>query len=226
VEKYIQIKCCQCGDSFQRLYRVQRDKPLKAKRLGRNPSDNNFCSNKCYGSFIKKEHTVVANCGWCNKEVIRNSAEFNKSKSGLIFCNRSCSVSFNNTKRRKSKRSKCEKMLFDLLLEKYPDLGLIPNGKSMLDGLECDIEIQSLKLAIEWNGIVHYKPIYGEEKLQKIQSIDEKKQNLAQEKGIRLIVIPDLVSNKKYVNEAFHSICHIFDELSLNLFQEAKSETL
>jgi hypothetical protein len=100
-----------------------------------------------------------------------------------------------------------------LLEEKYPNFEIIPNDKELLDGYEVDISIPELKLAIEWNGIVHFKPIYGKQKLQKIQSRDAEKLKIANDKNINLIVIPDLVSKEAYVKEAFYNICRIIDTL-------------
>ena len=97
-------------------------------------------------------------------------------------------------------------MLFDLLKLEFPHLDLLPNDKNMLNGYEVDIAIPSLKIAIEWNGIVHFQPIYGKEKLTNIQMRDKEKSELAAEKGINLIVIPDLVSTKTYVKETFLKI--------------------
>ena len=57
----------------------------------------------------------------------------------------------------------------------------------MNDGIECDIAIPDLKIGIEWNGIVHYKPIYGEKKLSDIQERDKRKEEIAIEKKINLI---------------------------------------
>ena len=210
MEKLYLTKCFQCGLEFEKRSCHQ---PKYKFKLSTNRTTNEFCSKTCQGKFKSNNGTISCNCGWCDKSIIRHLKEFNKSKSGLIFCNSSCAASYNNTKKRKTNRSKCEKLLFDLLNTTYPDLNLIPNGKTLLSGFECDIEILSLNLGIEWNGIVHYKPIYGEEKLQKIQSIDEKKQNIAQENNIRLIVIPDLVSTEKYVKEAFYKICQIINEI-------------
>ena len=136
------------------------------------------------------------------------------SKSGKVYCSSSCAASFNNTQKRKSRRSKCEKMLFDMLINHFKNISITPNDKNMLSGLEVDIAIPSLKLAIEWNGIVHFKPIYGYEKLNKIKTLDAKKIQLANEKGINLIVIPDLVSSKAYVSEAFHAIRNIIENLN------------
>jgi len=109
-----------------------------------------------------------------------------------------------------------EKKLIVLIKKRFPNLKLIPNDKIMLDGLEVDIGIPSLNLGIEWNGIVHFKPIYGQDKLTKIQQNDAKKQIIAQNKKINLIVIPDLVSNDAKVKEAFMSIAKIIDQLLKN----------
>lgn len=152
-------------------------------------------------------------CHQCNKDFYRIYSEIRQSKSGFFFCSSNCACSYNNTQKRKSRRSKCEILLYELLKSKFSTLDIIPNDKTMLEGLEVDIAIPSLKLAIEWNGIVHFKPIYGIDKLQKIQSIDQDKLIIAQQKDINLIVIPDLVSKDKYVKECFNKISLIIREL-------------
>jgi hypothetical protein len=131
-------------------------------------------------------------------------AEIKKSKN--LFCSQSCAASWNNRQKRKSKRSKCETLLYSLLVNEFSDLIILPNDKTMLNGLEADIAIPELKLAIEWNGIVHYKPIFGETKYQKILTNDEQKKNIALQNDINLIVIPDLVSKASYVQEVFFNI--------------------
>lgn len=99
-----------------------------------------------------------------------------------------------------------EKALLGLLVEEFPAVEFIANDKTYLDGYELDIVIPSIKLAIEWNGIVHYRPIYGQAKLDNIQKRDAEKQELALAKGIELIVVPDLVSSETYLREAFINI--------------------
>ena len=176
-------------------------------------TNDEYCSKKCvYANFDKR---TKASCSWCGQSLIREQSELKKSKSGRSFCNRSCAVSFNNTQKRKSRRSKCEKLLFELLQHHFPSLDIIANDKSTLDGYEADIAIPSLKLAIEWNGIVHFKPIYGQKKLDKIQDHDAAKQLVAEKKGINLIIVPDLVSSDKYVREAFQKIRQIIEQLQL-----------
>jgi len=81
----------------------------------------------------------------------------------------------------------------------------------MLDGYEIDIAIPELEIGIEWNGIVHFKPIYGKRKLSRIQEIDAKKEQMAREKGIDLIVIPDLVSTDAKIKQAFNAIVPIIE---------------
>ncbi len=84
----------------------------------------------------------------------------------------------------------------------------------MLDGYEIDIAISDLNLGIEWNGIVHFKPIYGQDKLNKIQQRDREKLTIAENKGISLIVISDLVSTESRLKEAFAQISKIIRSYS------------
>lgn len=83
----------------------------------------------------------------------------------------------------------------------------------MLDGFEIDIAIPSLNFGIEWNGIVHFKPIYGEAKLKSISDRDRQKEEIAKKKGVHLVVIPDLVSTDAYVRESFMKIKPFIEDL-------------
>lgn len=47
-------------------------------------------------------------------------------------------------------------------------------------------------IAFEINGICHYKPIYGDGKFQKTLQKDAEKQQMCQDMGIKLIIIPNL----------------------------------
>ena len=57
--------------------------------------------------------------------------------------------------------------------------------------LELDIYIPSLKFAIEINGIFHYKPIFGQDKLDNIVRKDIIKNSICKNKNIDLITIKD-----------------------------------
>lgn len=152
---------------------------------------------------------VQVKCIWCGKQFEKYKSRCSKNN----FCNKSHAASYNNTLKRKGTRSKCESLLFEMLTKEFPALKILPNDKDMLNGYEIDIAIPELKLGIEWNGIVHFQPIYGQEKLNKIQKRDKTKIEIAAKRGINLIVIPDLVSQKKYVIEVFHKTKNIILDL-------------
>ena len=76
---------------------------------------------------------------------------------------------------------------------------MIPNDRRMLDGYEVDIAIPSLRLAIEWNGAIHRKPIYGQATLDRIQRRDQERLTLAARHEIDLVVIDDQESTEAAV---------------------------
>ena len=216
MDNYYETTCVNCGKKFKRHNRLKKEykyrSVIKAGKVW-NFTGREYCSRECRNKTQSKEGTIIKPCGWCGNKIKKNLAEFKKSKSGEIFCSQSCACSYNNTKKRKSRRSKSEKLLFDLIEAEFPNLKIIANDKDLLDGYELDIVIPSIGLAIEWNGIVHYKPIYGQDKLTLIQKRDQEKQERAKKKGISLIIVPDLVSTDKYVREAFYKIKSIIKEL-------------
>lgn len=69
-----------------------------------------------------------------------------------------------------------------------PELLILYSDKSAIES-ELDIYIPSLKLAIEIQGIFHYKPIFGDLKLKQIQDNDLNKKLICFEKNIKLICI-------------------------------------
>lgn len=224
MKNHYEVACAYCNKTFWRNNRQNpKHKNKHNEKVGINCRHvNEFCSKECCSAY--KNKSVNVNCGWCNIDLVRTLAEFNRSKSGLCFCNHSCSASYNNTQRRRSRRSKCEKMFFELLKERYPNLDIIANDKKLLGGFEADVSIPSLKLAIEWNGVIHYKPIFGDDKLSRIRAIDLNKQLFASNNGIRLIVISDLVSTTSFVNEAFMNTVKIIDELQANIVTFSKGK--
>ena len=64
---------------------------------------------------------------------------------------------------------------------------------------ELDVLIPSLNLAFELNGIFHYEPIYGSDKLSSIKNNDERKFQACLEKGIELVIID--TSSQVYFKE-------------------------
>ena len=82
------------------------------------------------------------------------------------------------------------------LRAEFPNLNLRCNTSDPV-GIELDFYFPDLQLAIELNGIVHYEPIYGREKLERVQNIDRLKAARCLEAGISLFIID--VSREPYL---------------------------
>lgn len=89
----ITLNCAYCKKQFQ-LPRY-----LYNKRIKRNNNSNIYCSKKCScKSRITKQKFECYNCG---KVFYKIPSIKSKSKSGHLFCSKSCSNSYNNTFRYK-----------------------------------------------------------------------------------------------------------------------------
>lgn len=145
-----------------------------------------YCSNNCQKQNRNKKQEV--NCKNCGKSFLKTQAEIKKNYKNH-FCSQSCSATYNNKhKSYGNRRSKLEIYLEEQLTILYPKLKVIYNNKETINS-ELDIYIPSLKLAFELNGIFHYEPIFGKEKLEKIQNNDERKFQACLEKQIEFVII-------------------------------------
>lgn len=153
----------------------------------RSKSKKDFCSSTCALTKIDKQfHTK---CVHCNLDIIVNTCAVNKSKTGRFFCSQSCSATYNNTHKTKGiRRSKLEKWLEEQLTATYPNLEIHYCQKDAINS-ELDIYIPSLKIAFECNGIFHYEPIYGLDKLSKTQNNDNRKFQACLERNIELVIM-------------------------------------
>ena len=173
-------ECYQCNKTFYKL------KKEISSFNNQNPLPKiKFCSIKCMNdSRINK---TLVNCTNCNFEFEKLPSQIKKSVNH--FCSKSCSASYNNkNKTTGNRRSKLEVWLEEQLSQLYLDLPMDFNKKSAI-GSELDIYIPSLNLAIELNGIFHYEPIYGINKLDQIQLNDKSKSLACHEAKIDLCII-------------------------------------
>jgi hypothetical protein len=146
-----------------------------------------FCSKKCANISMSKK--ITSSCCICGSSVEKLPSALKKSKCKKFFCSKSCAGKYNSTHKTKgTNRSKLEKWLEQKLTKLYPDLEFCFNQSHVINA-ELDIYIPSLKLAVELNGIFHYEPIFGDEKLIKTQNNDNRKILASAEKGIDLCVI-------------------------------------
>jgi len=151
-----------------------------------------YCSHKCASLFKITSQNVI--CKQCNSIFSKTNKQIIKYPNH--FCSRSCAAIYNNTHKTKGNRkSKLEIWLETQLSTLYPNLEFIFNGKEIINS-ELDIYLPSLQLAFELNGIFHYEPIYGPEKLASIKNNDNRKFQACLEKNIELVIIDS--SGQKY----------------------------
>ena len=180
------FQCEKCSQTFtfQVKYIKQRIKINKPIR---------FCSPKCMG--VANTITIEVICKQCNLTFIKRPSQI--SKSGNNFCSSSCSAKYNNThKTTGTTRSKLEIWLEQQLTINFPQLNILYNDKLTINS-ELDIYIPSLNIAFELNGIFHYEPIFGSDKLSSIQNNDHRKFQACLEHNIELVII-DSSSLKKF----------------------------
>lgn len=161
------LQCHTCKKTFG------KPKNVIQKYLSNNVShvSNDFCSKKCqHKARITRQKIKCENC---NKIFEKLLNQFKKSKHH--FCCSSCAATYNNAHKTYGyNRSKIEFWIEKELKNLYPNLPVLYNDVKTISS-ELDIYIPSLSLAVEINGIFHYKPIYGLNKLSKIQIHDQAK---------------------------------------------------
>jgi hypothetical protein len=185
-----QLGCHNCSN----LYDVNSDQ-WKAYRYNfKKKGVRHFCSEQCREEV--RGYSKPVTCKQCNTSFNKEKSRIEKSKNN--FCSSSCNATYNNTHKTKgTRRSKLEVYLEKRLTEIYPDLEILYSDKTTIKS-ELDFYIPSLNLAFELNGIFHYEPIYGKDKLEKIQNNDHRKFQACLEQGIELCIIDS--SGQKYLN--------------------------
>ena len=136
---------------------------------------------------LTNTNSKLVNCKQCNKQFRKLNGKIKAYPNH--FCCKVCSNTYNQTHKTKGYNvSKLELYLHKQLPIIYPSIEINFNRRDVIKK-ELDIYIPSLKLAIEINGLFHYKSIFGEEKLQQTQTNDNKKKILCKQHNIELHVI-------------------------------------
>lgn len=173
----VTLTCTRCKCTFSRLKSTHEQAMRRGRKI--------YCSPRCNSLTQQEQGTQTVTCDWCNASVIKVNSQISKHN----FCNRSCAASYNNAhKTHGIRRSKLEIWLEGQLQTLYPSLEILFNRKEAINS-ELDIYFPALNLAFELNGIFHYEPIYGPEKLASIQNNDHRKFAACAEKGIELCIL-------------------------------------
>lgn len=189
----ISIKCAECGKE-----KIIYKKEVKPK---------NFCSQSCSAVYYNRPRKrvkikfvrvptppTIVKCKYCGNDTTNTK-----------YCNGTCRNKDQNRFKNGSK-SYAEKVLVSKLKSNFPQWTIVENDRKILDGLELDIYIPEIKLAIEWNGVYHLLPIKGNDALQKILQKDYTKVEKCKLLGINLIVVSDRTSHKKFVEETTNDL--------------------
>ena len=189
----VNLICTQCKNNYQRSKKNILD------TFNRYDIYPKYCSSQCLANFKKSIKNIKTFCTNCNKEIVKLSNQYYKSDNH--FCSRSCSATWNNkNKTHGTRRSRLEVYLENELTKLYPNLKIEYSGKTAI-GSEIDIYIPSLKLAFEIQGIFHYSPIFGLDKLEQIQKNDKEKQLKCEQYGITLVTI-DTQLQKRFTEKS------------------------
>jgi hypothetical protein len=184
------LQCEYCNNTFYKTKVV-----IQCVRSPKSHATGRFCCRKCSNLGLSTKLTVI--CLNCNKEFEKRLSQAIKFPNH--FCCQSCAATYHNThKTTGTRRSKLEIYLEEQIETYYPQLKCHYNKKDTI-GSELDFYFPTLKLAIELNGIFHYEPIYGQDKLEKIQNNDEQKLIKCYELGIEFCIID--ISSCKHLTQ-------------------------
>lgn len=225
--KVINESCKVCGKNFTSQHALNGHMVWHNKAHRDRITKINENTTKKYKASVEEYNKTPKNCEQCNSIISYNDYIFKTShlkskRIKHIFCSRLCFRLYSNTHKIGYKRSKLEMEIENNITEKYPLLEVHYNRRDTILS-ELDIYIPSLKLAFELNGIFHYEPIHGEERLKGIQNNDNRKILACAEKEIELCIINSTglkhMRNKKEVTKYLNIVTSIIDQKTNRLNQ-------
>lgn len=169
-------KCKKCQKKYhsKKYYEANKEKYVVDPNIKRERDKKYYEKHKDSISQKRKKYYEE------NKEhILKRCTEYRRSKGELP-----------------NRLSGTEKIALKFIEEIFPnkivrtrDRNTIKNPRTNAY-LELDFYLPEINLAIELNGITHYKPIYGQDKFLRQQRNDELKRKLCKKQGITLIEIP------------------------------------
>lgn len=215
----LELNCMKCGDIyFQTLDRIKRG----YVHPGCSANENKTCIYNG-NTPIKQKRVFVCKYEDCKKE-------FNPKRSSSVFCSKECINGWlKNSKEWKDqvkkygskggkmsandRRSKNEILFADMCIDYFGNDNVSTN-KSMFEGFDADVIIEKYKIAIEWNGVWHYKQVKKGHNLKQVQARDVVKKSVITKKyGYELYVVKDMGGySKNFVESEFSTFKKYFEE--------------
>ena len=178
MDNTIKLTCEFCKKEFLRSKKMYRHNQIKHNW-------RSVCSRDCGYKLSVVSQSVE--CKNCKSIFVKKRAQTIKIPNH--FCCQSCAAIYNNARRKTGTRiSKLEVYLAHELSVIYPEINFHFAQRDAING-ELDIYLPDFKLAFELNGIFHYEPIFGKEKLDQIQNNDQRKFQACLERGIELVIL-------------------------------------
>lgn len=197
------LDCAFCGTKVRKLQSQLQKRP--------------FCNASCAGKFYAKTNPQSQSqqkgypCAYCDKIIFRKPSDLyyrgdSYGKPKQNFCSKICLGNYlyfnkigihdpNHIHELSSGggiRSQLEFHIEEKFLEYFPYISIYSNDRIICAPYELDFYIPDLKLAIEINGIHHFKPIFGQEHLDLVQSHDKYKKEVCDKENIKLLIIENL----------------------------------
>lgn len=209
-ERVLPCRCVVCNKTFYVSPKLITDQ-FKQNRL----SNNRYCSIQCAG--VDKRNRVKTTCANCGKELeVRESLLHDRN-----FCNRECKYAYERLHPNYVSRSRMELLVEKMLTLAFPNLEVNYNNRELLNGIELDVYIPELRLAIEINGGYHYKVVDGDTKAyERTVKNDTKRRVLCEENGIDLyeydtskFAYPSFVSVDNYLRPILLQVLTNMDDV-------------
>lgn len=212
-ERILPCRCVVCNKTFYVTPKLITDQ-FKQNRI----SNNRYCSIQCAG--VDKRNRVKTVCAYCGKELeLRESLVHERN-----FCNRDCKYAYERLHPNHVSRSRMELLVEKMLTIAFPSLTVNYNNKELLNGIELDVFIPKLQLAIEINGGYHYKVVNGDTKSYErtVKNVATRRA-LCEERGIVLheyntskFACPTFTSVSSYLRPILLQVLSRMDEVGYN----------
>jgi len=173
--------CPKCGKEFLFEGRSYRRKYCSFKCSN---AHHDFKKMGRLGGLVRNENTKKRGYYGTRNRIIdekeRNRLRIISSKGGIASA----------IKQAKTNRSRGENHLAKLL--KKDGFNVLQSNWAIVPNYEIDIWLPQKRVAISYNGMVHYKPIYGEKRLIQVRCRDQYRDRKLKELGIQHIIVREI----------------------------------